>query len=243
MSWIRIGRSLRAIRLRLRLRQSDVASRAHVSRSSVSLLERGHASRLSVGTVEAILDAVGARLDPRVAWRGPELDRLVDAGHAALQAATARRLEASGWQLRVEVSFSRYGERGRIDLLAWKPSLATLLVIEIKTELADVQALLGAMDVRVRLAPLIARELGWPRPAAVVPAIVLVERRVTRRRLADIEPLLGRYKVRGRAAISWVRAPTLPPPSGLLWLTELPDVAVVRISGQRVRLRGNERRS
>ena len=243
MSWITIGRSLRAIRLRLRLRQADVAARAHVSRASVSLLERGHASRLALGTVEAILDAVGARLDGRLSWRGADVDRLADAGHAALQAATVRRLESWGWLVRVEVSFNRYGERGRIDLLGWHEATGTLLVIEIKTDLADAQALLGAMDMRVRLASAIAREIGWARPLAVVPAIVFVERRVTRRRLASIEALLGRYALRGRAALSWARHPIGPAPTGLLWLTQLSDVAVVRVSGQRVRLRGNERRS
>lgn len=71
MSWMRVGRSVRAIRLRLGLRQSDVAERARVSRSSVSLLERGFATRLSVAVVQAIAAALGARLDPRLTWQGP----------------------------------------------------------------------------------------------------------------------------------------------------------------------------
>lgn len=198
---------------------------------------------MAVGTVEAIVDALDARLDARISWRGPELDRLADAGHAALQAATVRRLEAWGWHVRVEVSFNHFGERGRIDILARHPANGTLLVLEIKTELADAQALLGTMDVRVRLAPAIVRALGWPRPVHIVPALVFMERRVTRRRLAGIDALLGRYALRGRAAISWVRRPGAPAPSGLLWFTEVSDVAVVRISGQRVRLRGSERRA
>ena len=34
------------------------------------------------GPIEAILGALGARLDVRVLWNGPELERLLDAGHA-----------------------------------------------------------------------------------------------------------------------------------------------------------------
>jgi hypothetical protein len=144
--------------------------------------------------------------------------------------------------VRVEVSFNRYGERGRIDLLALDPEAAILLVIEVKTDLADAQALLGAMDMRVRLAPTIARGLGWPQPVTVVPGIVFMERRVTRRRLASIDALLGRYALRGRAAVSWLRQPTKPAPGGLLWFSEVSDAGVVRVSGQRIRFRRAERR-
>lgn len=241
MSWIRIGRAVRAIRLRLRLRQADVADRARVSRSSVSLLERGFATRLSVATVEAIIATLGARLEGRVAWRGPDLDRMLDAGHAAIQAAVKRKLERWGWLVRVEVSFSRYGERGRIDLLAWHPTTGILLVVEIKTDLADAQALLGAMDMRVRLAPEIVRNLGWPRPRAVVPVIVFAERQATRHRIAAIEPLFSDYVRRGRSATAWIRRPSLPAPSGLLWFSDASTAATIRISGQRVRFRRGER--
>ena len=66
-----------------------------------------------MGAVESILSALGARLDVRVLWNGPELDRLMDAGHAALGAQIKHRLERWGWIVRVEVSYSRYGERAR----------------------------------------------------------------------------------------------------------------------------------
>lgn len=232
MSWIRIGRSVRAIRLRLRLRQSDVAARARVSRSSISLLERGFADRLSVATIEAIAAALGARLATRLTWHGPDLDRLLDADHAALQAAVKRRLERWGWLVRVEVSFNRYGERGRIDLLAWHPLRRVLLVVEIKTDLVDTQALLGAMDLRVRLAPMLARGFGWD-VQRVVPAIVFLDDRTTRRRLAAVDTLFDRYALRGRAAISWLRQP-IEPVTGLLWVTKLTTARVVRIGHQRV---------
>lgn len=172
MNWDRIGRGARAIRLRLGLRQVDLAARAGVDRGAVSRLERGHGRRLSGARLESILDALGARLDGRLAWRGADLDRMLDARHAQLQSGTKRRLEAWSWEVRAEVSFNRYGERGRVDLFAWHPASRSVAVIEVKTELVDAQALLGAMDVRTRLAPGIARGLGSPYPAAVVPVIL-----------------------------------------------------------------------
>lgn len=45
-----------------------------------------------------------------------------------------------------EVSFSIYGERGVIDLLAWHGPSRTLLVIELKTEVVDAAEMLGVLD-------------------------------------------------------------------------------------------------
>src|SRR3990170_5026427 len=138
------------LRGRQGLPQAALSARAGVSRQAVSLLECGRARRLKMGAVEGIFAALGARIDARVLWNGPELDRLLDAGHAALGARIKRRLERWGWVVRVEVSYSRYGERGRIDLLAWHPVLRVVLVVEVKTSLVDVQALLGSLDVKTR---------------------------------------------------------------------------------------------
>src|SRR5690606_18288217 len=133
--------------------QVALAARAGVGRRAVSLLETGHAGALRLREVEAIIVALGGRLDMRLLWNGPELDRLLDEAHAALGASVKRRLERWGWLVRVEVSYSHFGERGRIDLLAFHPAPRVLLVIELKSELVDVQALLGSLDVKVRLAP------------------------------------------------------------------------------------------
>ena len=233
----RLGRLARTLRVRQRLTQVALANRAGVSRRAVSMLERGQLDALRVGCVEAIAVALGARFDARLFWNGPELDRLLDARHAALGASVKRRLERWGWLVRVEVSYSRYGERGRIDLLALHPPTGTLLVIEIKTELVDVQALLGSLDAKSRLAREVARQLGWE-ARAIVPAIVFAEDRTTRNRLERVAVLFDRYSVRGRAATSWVRKP-VGVPSGLLWFTAGADVAG-RPSAARVRARDSK---
>ena len=213
----RLGRLARMLRVRQRLTQVGLSAKAGVSRRAVSLLECGRARELRLGAVEAILVALGARVDVRVLWNGPEIDRLLDAGHAALGASVKRRLEGWGWLVRVEVSYSRYGERGRIDLLALHPATGMLLVIEIKTELVDVQALLGSLDAKARLAPDVSRQLGW-QARSVVPVIVFAEDDTLRRRLRRLDTLFDRYPVRGRAALSWLRRPS-EAPTGLIWIT------------------------
>lgn len=234
MSWVRLGRQLRAIRLRSRLRQTDVARLAHVSRSAVSLIELGRAERLSVRVLESVVAALGARLDARLLWHGPELDRLMDAAHAALAASVKRRLERWGWVVRVEVSYNHYGERGRIDLLAWHPVSRVALVVEIKTSVADVQALLGSVDTKTRIAAGIVRRFGWS-VDRVVPAIVFLEDRTTRRHLARLDALFDRFELRGRSAVTWARRPMASRPSGVMWLQKLTNAGMVRVSGQRVR--------
>jgi transcriptional regulator with XRE-family HTH domain len=230
----RLGRLARRLRVRAGLTQAMLATRAGVGRQAVSLLERGQARRLRLGVVEAIAAALGARVDVRLLWNGPELDRLLDAGHASLGAAVKRRLERWGWLVRVEVSYSRYGERGRIDLLAFHPPTATLLVIELKTELVDVQALLGSLDAKARLGRHIAGRFGWE-VRAVVPAIVFAELRTTRDRLARLDSLFDRYALRGRSALRWVRRPAADgSPSGLLWFVGIGAAGPAR-HRQRVR--------
>ena len=215
----RLGRLARMLRVRQRLTQVALATRAGVGRRAVSLLENGRAQVLRLREVEAIVAALGGRIDLRLLWNGPELDRLLDEAHAALGASVKRRLERWGWLVRVEVSYSHFGERGRIDLLAFHPATRVLLVIELKSELVDVQSLLGSLDVKARLAPGIAERFGWS-PRVVVPAIVFLEDRTTRNRLTRVDPLFARFELRGRHALSWLRRPAEAAPSGLLWLSD-----------------------
>lgn len=232
----RLGRLARVLRVRQRLTQVALAARAGVGRRAVSLLETGRAGALRLREAEAIVAALGGRLDMRLLWNGPELDRMLDEAHAALGASVKRRLERWGWLVRVEVSYSHFGERGRIDLLAFHPATRVLLVIELKSELVDVQSLLGSLDVKVRLAPAIVDRLGWS-PRAVVPAIVFLEHSATRKRLARIDTLFDRFDVRGKAALSWLRRPTDAMPHGLLWFARAKQRPGSH--GPRVRVRGS----
>ncbi|MFN2419504.1 MAG: hypothetical protein ABR593_11395, partial [Candidatus Limnocylindria bacterium] len=166
----------------------------------------------------------------------------LDADHSAIAAHWTRRLEAFGWIVRNEVSFNRYGDRGRIDLLAYHFEQRVLLVIEIKTTIVDAQALLGGLDVKARVPPSISRELGW-RPSATVPALLVSEGTTARRHMEALAPLFSRFALRGHAASSWLRNPVRHP-TGLLTFTKLPftDGVDARRAGRR-RIRPRTARS
>ena len=82
-----------------------------------------------------------------------------------------------------EVSFSIYGERGVIDILAWHPGRRALLIIELKTDIVDVNDLAGSADRRRRLAPKIVAERGWD-PVTVSVWVIVAPGRTNRRRVA-----------------------------------------------------------
>lgn len=206
--FIRIGRQLRALRRRRRLRQRDIAVLARVAQSTVSLVERGHGDRVTNQHLEAIAATLDARLDHVLRWRAGDLDRLMDEEHAGIGGSFATYLIDDGWELRSEVTFSVGREHGSIDLLAWHAPTRTLLVIEIKTEIVSGERLLRSLDIKVRLAPGIARRFGWD-PLVVARLVVVRESSTNRRRLTALRPLLGPdVLMDARSLRRWTRRPT-----------------------------------
>src|SRR4051812_37711957 len=158
----RVGAALRAVRIRRGWRQVDVARRARISPSVVSLIERGHLERVSVRAIRKVSRALEVSIAITVRMQHGELERLMNADHAALHNELARYLGGlPGWLQAPEVSFAIYGERGVIDILAFHAATQSLLVIELKTEVVSLEDLLTTMDVRMRHASAIARERGW----------------------------------------------------------------------------------
>ncbi len=207
MDVIRFGLSIRALRRRRGWRQVDVAERAGVSRTAISRVERGMADRLTVRTIGRVADALGARLDCRLLWNGEALDRLLDASHAALVETVVGWLTSLGWQVAAEVSFSIRGERGSIDVLAFHPATATLLAVEVKSVVPDVQATLVTLDRKTRLAGEIARGRGW-RPSRLGRLLVVREDRTARRRVAaHTATFAGAFPSRGWAVRRWLQDP------------------------------------
>ena len=164
---------------------------------------------MPVRRVAAIARALDADLVVSLRWRGGELDRLLDEGHSAVLGRVAEQLRAAGWITETEVTYSVYGERGSIDLLAWHPATRTLLVVEIKTELMSVEATLRKHDEKVRLAARIAHErFGW-RAASTARLLVLPNLSSARRRVDRHGAVLGSaYPVRGDPLRAWLRQPT-----------------------------------
>ena len=116
-----------------------MALRAGVQQSVISLVERGHFEGMSLRSLRAICAALEVRVLFAPSWRGGEIDRLLDEAHAALEGADAKLLRRYGWHPYVEVTFSRYGERGSIDVLGVKPEIRAAVVNECKTELASTE--------------------------------------------------------------------------------------------------------
>jgi hypothetical protein len=76
----------------------------------------------------------------------------------------------------------------------------------------------------------------------VVPVLIIRESATSRRRLATLAPLFGRFNLRERGAISWLRnASESPSPLGLLILSDLSpagSIGAKRVGNQRVRVHG-----
>jgi transcriptional regulator with XRE-family HTH domain len=186
----RLGAVIRVVRLKRGLRQADLARVAGVSHGTVSLVERGHSRSLSLDTIRKI----GAALDVRVElvgwWRGGDLDRLLNRRHSLLAESVAEALGATpGWVVRQEVSFAIYRESGVVDLLMWHAETSHLIVIEIKTQLVDVNELLGTLDKKRRLAPQIVAGRGW-RPAQVDVWLIVADTSTNRRHAREHATLL-----------------------------------------------------
>src|SRR5687767_8027743 len=112
MDDLRIGSALRVLRLHRIWTQAQLAAAARVSSALVSRVERGSVGGVPLETLRRLFAAIGARATLVVRWQGGELDRLIDARHAAVEEVVARRLERlPDWIFDPEVTFSIYGER------------------------------------------------------------------------------------------------------------------------------------
>jgi hypothetical protein len=132
-----------------------------------------------------------------------------------------RRLVAHGWDVAVEVSFARNGERGSIDVQAFHGGRRALLVTEAKSVTPDMQAMLGGLDRKVRLGPAIARERGWD-PVTVARVLVLGDTRTNRRRLdAHGATIRAALPAATREITRWVADPVAPAPAGVWFVTDV----------------------
>ena len=234
MDEMAFGRGLRALRIRKRLTQEQVAQTAGVSRGVVARIERGHASAATVATLDRLASVLQARVLVRLSWNGEALDRLLDARHATTVEEVVRTLRAHAWDVLTEVSFNEFGERGSIDILAFHPRTHVLLVVEVKTVIADAQELQATLDRKVRLAPKIARSRGWA-AARVATLLVVVESRTNRDRVARLGATFGNaFPHRNVAIRRWLSRPEQDRPLRGLWFLRIGTEAVVT---ERVRTR------
>jgi transcriptional regulator with XRE-family HTH domain len=204
MDSLRAGSIARAERRR-RLRQADVAAAARVAQQTVSMLDRGLADDLTLATIKRIGAALQIEIGLALRTRGPEPDRLLDARHARLVSAVVARL---GWEWTVlaEYSLNDFGDRGSVDVLAWNASARALLLVEVKSELDSLEAVLRSMDIKIRVVPrLLARERGW-RAQWTGSVMVLPDDSTARRAVAAVGPVFARALPGHTVAVRrWIR--------------------------------------
>jgi transcriptional regulator with XRE-family HTH domain len=229
MKDLQLGLALRAARVRRRLRQSDLAAQAGVSATLVSRMERGELDLFSLRTLLSVAAKLGVSLEVLPRSAGGELDRIVGARHAALGEVVAGWISLQpGWVVAAEVSFSIYGERGIVDLLAWHEPSGSVLVVELKTAIVDVDELIGTLDKKRRLAVQIARSRGWP--ARCVSAwLVVADSSTNRRRVAEHRTLLrSGLPHDGRSLPALFLHPEHGPASGIAFWSNVHGVKVGR---------------
>lgn len=84
------------------------------------------------------------------------------------------------------------------------------MVIELKTDLADMNELVGTFDRKRRLARKVAMDRGWD-PVTVSAWLIVVGSRTNRRRVAAHEAMLrAALPDDGRAILRWLRDPVRP---------------------------------
>ncbi len=231
-----LGKSFRALRIRRGLRQTDLARLAHVSRGMISKIERGEIAAVPLRVLRAVAGALGASVDLKLRWHGEGLDRLLDEAHAQVVDATVVLLREAGWDAAVEVSFSTWGERGSIDVLAWHEATRSLLVVEVKSVVPDSQATLHGLDRKARLAPDLALARGWE-CRNIGRLLVVGESSTARQRISNLgatyDTALPDRNVEVRR---WIRKPD-GSLSGLLFLRNAPVGSTKRPSTARERIR------
>ncbi len=207
MDDVRVGAVMRAVRLRRRLRQADVAAAAGVSRAMVSMIESGHLEQMSLRSIRHVGAALGVSVPFSPRWRGGEIARLLDARHAALVRAIVQRLTAASWEVRPELTFAIFGENGALDAMGWHAATRALLVVEAKPVILDLQDTLSTLDRKRRLAPRLARELGW-QPLLVGTVLAMPGESQARHTVEEFGPVVrAAYPAGSLEVRKWIRAP------------------------------------
>jgi hypothetical protein len=186
-------------------------------------VEPGRLDKVAFGSIRRLALALDGRFEGQILWRGDQLDRLLNKGHARMHEAMARWLgDLGGWLALPEISFARDGERGVIDIVAWHAAGRSMLVAELKTRIVDINALIASMDIRRRVAWQIARDHGWD-PASVSIWVVVAPSRTNARILADHRTVLrAKFPTDGRAMRRWLATPA----GTVAGLSFLPQVRV-----------------
>jgi hypothetical protein len=216
---LRLGGLLRLIRKRVAKTQADLASDAHCPRLDVIRVENGHCGDVAVDRVRRMFAAAGGRARLTGWYNGALADRLLDERHAAIAEGACRLCQLRGWLTLLELSFSEFGERGSIDLLALHERRRAVAVCEVKSAFGSMEDMNRSLDTKVRLAPkLVFKRFGW-RPL-VVARFLIVPRDTSIRRQIERFPatLNSLYPGRTPEVRAWLSNPATP--LGAIWFVD-----------------------
>ena len=211
MDGTRIGRLTRAVRIQRRLTQADVGRLAGVSQRSVTRVEQGDLRSISLDKVERVAAALGISLRLDARWRGGDGDRLIDREHAAVVDLIVSELRRRGWDVELEYTFNHFGERGSVDVIGWHAASRSLLIVEAKSTLTDLQDLLGSMGRKLRIVPdRLAEERGWE--SVRVGRLIALPGSTANRGIVERHHAIfdASFPARASAARRWLRAPDGP---------------------------------
>jgi len=222
------------------LSQAEVAAAADVSQASVSRAERGAVASLRLQVIDRIVVALGGSVSVEMRSPGGIAARLVDHVHAALVEHVVAMLR--DWEVVLEFTFNHYGERGSVDILAWHGATRTLLIIEVKSTLTDLQALLAAMGRKLRILPdTVRRERNWD-PLHVGRVIVVAGSTANR---GIVEAHRSSFDVtfpaRSNQIRRWLREPSGPIAG--IWFVSTDSVPTLKTVGQHRRAARSHTRS
>lgn len=168
-----VGRLARAVRVDRGLTQAQVGRLAGVSQRTVARVEHGDLHGVSLDAIERVTAGLGIRLRLEARWQGGDGDRLLDREHAAVVGMVVAELRRLGWEVLLEYTFNHYSERGSVDVVGWHAPTGSLVIIEVKSRLHDLQDLLASLGRKIRIVPGRLRdERGWE-PARVGRVVAL----------------------------------------------------------------------
>ncbi len=174
-------------------------------------LEAGRAGDLELDRIRRVLTTLGGRARLTAWYGGAAADRLLDEKHAGIVERALALLVRRGWQVLAEVSYSEYGERGSIDIMAGYEETKALAVCEIKSAIGSLEETNRVLDVKERIAPKLAKQrFGWW-PSNVGRLLVVPNEMTVRRTIARHElTMAATYPARSREVRAWLRHPDRP---------------------------------
>jgi transcriptional regulator with XRE-family HTH domain len=204
----RLAQLYRKLRRQNGLSQEEIAIGTGIPLRDVRRLEAGEADKIAFGRIRQLFTQLDARARISVWWKGAALDRLLDEEHAAMVERGAVLIAGYGWAVPTEVTFSEYGERGSIDILAHRKEAMAAAVCEVKSLFGSLEELNRSLDLKVRLAPTICLErFGW-RPKHVARLVIVPSVSSTRRVVASHAQTMDElYPARAWEIRRWLRKP------------------------------------